>query len=140
MTTEANTCRDCGIREGQTHHLGCDTEQCPFCGGQLISCDCCYEQLGLDPRPGTRLYKEGLSHQQAEKWERLLEERGRIPYIRWPIVCAYCGALWPDLFMVPNEEWRRYIEPEMRGQTMCRACYDRIKGLIDAGQGGARRG
>jgi hypothetical protein len=35
-------CHDCNIvnEPGNLHHLGCDVERCPKCGGQLISCDC----------------------------------------------------------------------------------------------------
>jgi hypothetical protein len=33
-------CGDCAVIKGQFHVLGCDVEQCPSCGGQLISCDC----------------------------------------------------------------------------------------------------
>ena len=35
-------CHDCGIvnKEGNLHHFGCDIEQCPICGNQLISCGC----------------------------------------------------------------------------------------------------
>lgn len=35
-------CHDCGINnDGKSmHHFGCDMEECPACGGQLLSCDC----------------------------------------------------------------------------------------------------
>lgn len=35
-----DVCHDCGATYGQYHTFGCDTEVCPCCGGQLISCDC----------------------------------------------------------------------------------------------------
>jgi len=31
-------CEDCGVKPGGVHHFGCDTEPCPSCGGQLITC------------------------------------------------------------------------------------------------------
>lgn len=34
------TCHDCNAPEGGVHHPGCDTERCPNCGGQLLSCRC----------------------------------------------------------------------------------------------------
>ncbi len=37
---ERVACRDCGVVKGQFHVPNCDVEQCPKCGGQLISCDC----------------------------------------------------------------------------------------------------
>jgi hypothetical protein len=33
-------CGDCGTKEGEYHHIGCDIEVCPKCGFQLITCDC----------------------------------------------------------------------------------------------------
>ncbi|MEJ2355389.1 MAG: hypothetical protein P8Y62_05785 [candidate division WOR-3 bacterium] len=36
-------CGDCGVIKGQYHVKGCDIEQCPCCGEQVLSCDCEYE-------------------------------------------------------------------------------------------------
>jgi hypothetical protein len=33
-------CGACGVTEDAYHHLGCDMEDCPRCGRQLISCGC----------------------------------------------------------------------------------------------------
>jgi len=102
-----NYCHDCGVPEGHIHEWGCDMERCPFCGGQLIACDC-------------------------NKTTEEIEKKGRIPYIAWPLVCARCGALWPDLFMVPDKVWNHYIEPQHRHEILCQPCYEQIKSLIDA--------
>lgn len=140
MTQQPKTCGDCGVREGEIHQFGCDMECCPFCGGQLLSCGCEYDLLGIrdenyypeetDYLP-EEVFKNGLSDAQIERWIDLLEAKGRLPFIQYPTVCAKCGQLWPDLFMVPNEEWRHYIQPDMRDSVICHSCYDEIKQLTD---------
>lgn len=43
-------CGDCGAAYGYYHHVGCDCEICPKCGGQLLSCDCELEYQLIKPR------------------------------------------------------------------------------------------
>lgn len=38
-------CPDCDAQIGQYHHMGCDLEICPICGGQLLSCKC--KKIGI---------------------------------------------------------------------------------------------
>lgn len=33
-------CSDCGVAEFELHHIGCDRETCPACGGQFLGCEC----------------------------------------------------------------------------------------------------
>lgn len=45
---ESERCHDCNVSIGGYHHVGCDMERCPACGGQLISCGCLDEdQSGI---------------------------------------------------------------------------------------------
>ena len=134
------TCHDCGAKEGELHQPGCDMERCPFCGRQLITCDCAYEKLGLFDRQHysaataflpPEIYHHGLPPELEAAWNAMLEKQGRFPYIVYPNLCARCGQLWPEMFRVPDEEWARYIEPGMRTAMLCRKCYDYIKRVSD---------
>lgn len=72
-------CHDCGAKPGDFHQAGCDMEECPFCHQQLITCNCCYEQLGIDSSQEPT-YSNGLNEEQAKKWNELLRVKGLVPY------------------------------------------------------------
>lgn len=105
-------CPECGVSEGQVHKHGCQSELCPFCGRvfapEVFGC-CEYEVTSKD-----------------------LEKIGRrIPYIEYPIFCAKCGQMYPEFFLVSDEEWKHYIQPDKRDSVICQECYTEIKALID---------
>ena len=122
-------CHDCAVKEGQIHEFSCDMERCPFCGRQLLSCNCVYEKLDIDCSEGSFTYTHGLTTIEEEHWLTILEENGRVPYIVYPNICCHCGKLWPDMFSVPDEEWEKYIQKDMRREILCRPCFDEIKNL-----------
>lgn len=68
-------CPGCGAKIGKLHGESCDWEECPFCHGQLYGCGCYYDELGIDFEE----YDE-LTAEQEKEWEKLLREKGRIPY------------------------------------------------------------
>lgn len=107
-------CHDCGCVEGAIHTFGCDCERCPFCGGQLIMCGC-----------------DELEANQIRTWLEILTEKGRIPYIEYPVLCAKCGVLYPDFFEVADKEWTQHIQPDMRDTVICKGCYEEIKKKIN---------
>lgn len=37
-------CSDCGVAPGGFHHLGCDLQRCPVCGGQMFTCGCRFDE------------------------------------------------------------------------------------------------
>ena len=65
------TCVVCGVAEGELHIFGCPVEQCPWCDGQLNRCNCRFDQLGID---------ELEDEEQLERFEMLLEQKGRIVF------------------------------------------------------------
>ncbi len=99
-----NTCHDCGAKEGEIHMWGCDMEECPFCGGQLISCDCSANLTKLDKK--------------------------RIPYIVLPNYCRRCLKSFPDMFMVPDKEWAK-MPISLKHEMLCKKCYNKISKWIN---------
>jgi hypothetical protein len=136
--TEEHRCHDCGVKEGGIHKLGCDMERCPFCGGQLISCDCPYKVLGLDfdiskPFCGLpqAIYEKGLTKEMNQKLLEGLDKKGRVPYILYPSICGRCGKVNPEFFMVPAWVWWKYIQKGSRKLILCEGCWSTIVNLID---------
>ena len=123
---DLNCCGDCGAEEGMFHDWGCDMERCPFCGGQLISCECPYEYFGLNG-------EEELTEKQEEEWYIKCEEMGRIPYILIFTRCAMCGKEWDKIWMTSDDEWQKYTLPELQKECLCESCFERLKKIFPDG-------
>ena len=114
-----NTCHDCGATEGMFHDLGCDMERCPFCGGQLLSCDC--------------------GNLSDRKYIKKLVEKGRIPWVAIYPRCAICGNLWDEIWMTTDEEWQKYAIPELQKECLCKPCFENLKKIFPDGWRNAKR-
>lgn len=100
-------CHDCKVEEGQLHRPNCDMERCPNCGGQLISCGCTIEEV------------DAVGY--------------KIPWIQIPVLCTTCGEPFPEFFNVPDEEWEKYVPPNLQGEVLCKICYKRLQTLFPNG-------
>jgi hypothetical protein len=65
-------CHDCGANPGELHDLGCDTERCPECGGQIISCGC----FNADKEGNWDFEK--LDKYEREKWTGIMYEEAHL--------------------------------------------------------------
>ena len=94
------SCHDCNAKEGEYHLEGCDMERCVKCNEQLISCSCRRKQYGKEP------------------------------YIIKPLICARCGMLWPNFFMVSDKDWKKTIGVTYDTEDiLCKKCYNHIRKL-----------
>lgn len=114
-------CMECGVLEGDFHKYGCHFEKCPFCGEYLMGCECSLHILQ------NRLNRKDIDDQ----WLEILTIAGRVPFIYYPMICARCGKIEPEIFTVPDEEWQYYVEPYFRDKYLCKGCYAIVKELID---------
>jgi hypothetical protein len=121
-------CDICGCAEGDLHQLGCLREWCPFCGGQLASCQCYDELFPATPEDAFEFTEDD------ERWVQALEDKGRRPNIWWPNICIKCGKLWPEMFHVSQEDWEKYVDPRQRNEILCRDCFLEIKRRIDCAE------
>lgn len=74
-----DTCHDCGVKDNELHSFGCDSEYCPLCENQLISCNCLSEwalkNKGLDANKEP-YYSKGFPEEVENEWVSTLN---RIP-------------------------------------------------------------
>ena len=68
---DSTLCPVCSVAVGEYHTLGCPVEICPWCGGQLIHCNCRFDQLDLE---------ELDSEADIERFLEILEAAGRIAF------------------------------------------------------------
>jgi hypothetical protein len=94
-------CPDCEVRDGELHDLFCTKERCPFCGNQLISCDCISSVLNLSETEQRALddYIDDTVSPLSdimERWKDALHRKGRIPFEAYrddPLRAAHRGDL-----------------------------------------------
>lgn len=75
----ADSCPDCGVSPGEFHRSGCDLEQCPYCGRQLISCICSKAPPLDDRLPWTGLWPGVAECREFGWFARRGPGRGWVP-------------------------------------------------------------
>lgn len=78
-------CPECGASPNQLHEPFCLKECCPFCDGQLCTCDCIFDVLKLSERERVAVeeYVDDTIEPLktiCERWFAALEDKGRVPW------------------------------------------------------------
>ncbi len=81
----AGECGDCGCARGELHELFCTKERCPFCEGQLVSCDCIHTELELTEEESNvvdEYVDDSVEPLKSitERWRTTLIRAQRIPW------------------------------------------------------------
>jgi hypothetical protein len=65
-------CHDCGVLYGRIHHVDCNSERCPKCRRQLLSCECAIKGVKYYRGPTDfGKYHKGLMWKVARFLERI---------------------------------------------------------------------
>jgi hypothetical protein len=75
----------CDAAPGELHERFCTRERCPFCGGQLASCDCIKTVLNLSASEIAAVDEyvdDSVDPLRSivDRWIRALDEKGRVPW------------------------------------------------------------
>jgi hypothetical protein len=132
-------CNRCGAGEGALHEFFCEMEYCPYCGRSLMSdeCGCLYKELGYEndpPNVPDHFITEGWTDKDVEESLKILENKGRIPNIHYPIICPNCGVLWPVPFDKSEESVYGILLKNRQYSSLCYTCFKEIKLLIETGK------
>jgi len=127
----------CDFSQPQSRFTKADRTHGRSCKLPDWTCATCaaIEQKGTHGLPAS-VYFQGLRDEQQTEWDRLVDEKGRVPWILYPSMCCRCGQIWPEMFMVDDAEWERYVAPAQQGSVICRPCYDWIRRVTDDARAG----
>jgi len=74
-----NYCPDCDMAIGEYHLSNCESEQCPRCGGQLLSCGCEFDWYHFSKIPWRGLLPGVAECREYGLYARLLPGKGWTP-------------------------------------------------------------
>lgn len=66
--SKAKRCGDCGVTRGGWHHPGCDIQECPMCGRQMLSCGCRFDEDSPWDGPPEALGVDGNGDPTERVW------------------------------------------------------------------------